>query len=31
LMNHVNIRLLVAKVLYTNGLLPLVVQSLVWN
>jgi len=31
LMNHVNIRLLLAKVPYTNGLAPLVVQSLVWN
>jgi peptidoglycan/LPS O-acetylase OafA/YrhL len=31
LMNHVNIRLLLAKVPYTNGLAPLLVQSLVWN
>lgn len=31
LMNHVNIRLLLAKVPYTDGLAPLVVQSLVWN
>src|SRR5215469_16038672 len=31
LMNHVNIRLLLAKVPYTNGLAPLVVQFLVWN
>jgi len=30
-MNHVNIRLLLAKVPYTDGLAPLVVQSLVWN
>lgn len=31
LMNHVNIRLLLAKVPYTKGLTPLLVQSLVWN
>ena len=31
LMNHVNIRLLLAKVPYTNGLAPMLVQSLVWN
>lgn len=31
LMNHVNIRLLLAKVPYTNNLSPLLVQSLVWN
>jgi peptidoglycan/LPS O-acetylase OafA/YrhL len=31
LMNHVNIRLLLAKVPYTDGLAPLLVQSLVWN
>ena len=31
LMNHVNIRLLLAKVPYTNGLAPLLIQSLVWN
>ncbi len=31
LMNHVNIRLLLARVPYTNGLPPQLVQSLVWN
>src|SRR5271170_3221696 len=31
LMNHVNIRLLLAKVPYTHGLPPLLVQTLVWN
>jgi peptidoglycan/LPS O-acetylase OafA/YrhL len=31
LMNHVNMRLLIAKVPYTHGLPPLLVQSLVWN
>jgi peptidoglycan/LPS O-acetylase OafA/YrhL len=31
LMNHVNIRLLLAKVPYTDGLHPLLVQTLVWN
>ena len=31
LTNHVNIRLLLAKVPYTEGLHPLLVQTLVWN
>jgi peptidoglycan/LPS O-acetylase OafA/YrhL len=31
LMNHVNIRLLLARVPYTDGLPPQLVQSLVWN
>lgn len=31
LMNHVNIRLLIAKVPYTNGLPDQLVSSLVWN
>jgi peptidoglycan/LPS O-acetylase OafA/YrhL len=31
LMNHVNIRLLLASVPYTEGLAPLLVQLLVWN
>jgi len=31
LMNHVNMRLLLAQVPYTNGLPRLLVQSLVWN
>src|SRR5882672_9340018 len=31
LMNHVNMRLLIAKVPYTNGLPEQLVSSLVWN